>query len=78
MSSLTSHSDAGGDRLVLQARALLIDSQMIDLIRSKSGEFQIVTKIRLSPGRCRSLTILTMPKSGGGYPVYPIFGEPTP
>lgn len=69
MSSLTSHSDAGGDRARPASKrqcrgacTLLIDSQMIDLIRSKSGEFQIVAKIGLAPGRRRNLAILTTPK----------------
>ncbi len=66
MPSLT-HSDAASDRArSASARrdivgTILIDSQMIDLLRVKSGELQIVTKTRLTPAGRRGLAILTMP-----------------
>jgi hypothetical protein len=70
--------------LVLQARAgdvsstLLIDGQVVDLPRVKSGDSRVLTKFRLPPGRRRSLAIATMPESGGSYPVRLIFGAPVP
>ena len=60
------------------AGTLLIDSWMIDLLRVKSGELEIVAKTRLTPGRRLSLAILAMPESGGNHPVHLIFDARTP
>lgn len=70
--------------LVLQARAgeaggtMLIDGRMIDVPRVRSGASQLLSKIPLAPGERRTLTISTMPESGGNYPIRLILGAPAP
>ena len=55
---------------------VLIDDRIVDVPRVKSGDRQVVTKIRLAPRERRIVTIATMPESGANYPIRLLLASP--